>query len=580
MWLRLYLNRLSTKQAYRLNNSEGLITSERSPWGEGFVVLKLERSAVLLSPGLRKMARVITGAVILCILVALQAYVSLPVPSTLTPAIVETPASIPQGLYLSSSSPSRDPFWFQTGAMGYSSGLSASSDYTGANVTIRTVFDKVNGDAHSYWVGGYLSNNAFVQVGYLNEISTTNQPYCCAWFYEYFQANNPSCCPPVIGPEGSAGPIGSWHTYTMAHTGNGVWSFYMDGRQLGSSPNLSATNSGSWAPAAIAEVAQATSNTDVLGPAEFRGLSFRTAGSGWQLVQSAGTFLYYGSGTPPVRPSNPYWVAEVEGHDNDFLVGSDIPQPPNTTPSQSPGAPLWPTSTPLYRISFVFLDNDSLAFTPSWVSLRDTSGTAIYYTSYSNQAIDAGSWMVDRIVWHSTNVAISGSVSVPGPSNVTFHSDVFSATVRVIGIISGLPVRAASVLTFLPDSLNASAQTDPSGESTLTQLPPGSYIFHVTVPYGVPASLGHNITGSSMLTVKVFGIVDLAVIVLAPITIAVLITVLTVRRQRLRRAPLAAPTSSPAVISCARCGQLLQTGTLFCTNCGAPSVSEARVGDC
>ncbi len=514
------------------------------------------------------MARVITGAVILWILIVLQPYVSPPTSHVLTPATAKTPASIPQGPYRSSSSSSGDPYWFQTGAMGYSSGLSASSDYTAANVTIRTVFDKVNGDAHSYWVGGYLSNNAFVQMGYLNEISTTNQPYCCAWFYEYFLANNPSCCDPVIGPEGSAGPIGSWHTYTMAHTGNGVWSFYMDGRRLGSSPDLGATNSGNWAAAAIAEVAQATSNSDILGPAEFRGLSFRTVVSGWQLVQSAGTFLYYGSGTPPVRPSNPYWAVEVEGQDNDFLVGSDIPQPPNTTPSQSPGAPLWPTSTLPYGISFVFLDNDSLAFIPSWVSLRDTSGTTIYYTSYRNQAIDAGSWTVDRIVWHSTNVATSGSVSIPGPSNMTFHADVFSVTLRVIGIISGLPVRGASVLTFLPDSLNASAKTDSTGETSLTQFPAGSYLFRITVPYGVPASLSQNITQSSVLTVKVFGVVDLGIIVLVPIVAAVLITFLTVRRERLRKSSWAAQIFSPAGANCATCGQPLQTGAMFCQNCG------------
>ncbi len=568
MRLRLYLNRLATSK-HQKPTTRGLRREGKALCGKGFVALKSERSAIILSPGKRKMSRVITGAAILCIFVVLQAYVSPPASHAMVRDIAKTPASIPQGPYWPSSSSPGDPYWFQTGAMGYSSGLSASSDYTAANVTIRTVFDKVSDDAHSYWVGGYLSNMAFVQVGYLNEISTTNQPYCCAWFYEYFQANNPSCCDPIIGPEGSAGPIGSWHNYTMAHTGNGVWSFYMDGRQLGSSPPLGATNSGSWTPAAIAEVAQASSNSDILGPAEFKGLSFRTAASGWQLVQSAGTFLYYGSGTPPVRPANPYWVAEVEGHNNTFLVGSYIPQPPNTTPSQFPGAQLWPTSTPSDPISFVFLDNDSLSFTPSWVSLRDTYGTTIYYTSYSNQRIDPGSWTVDRVIWHSINVATSGSVSVPGPSNVTFQADVFSVTLRVIGIISGLPVRGVSVLTFLPDSLNASAKTDSTGETSLTQLPAGSYLFHMTVPYGVPASLGANLTRSTLLTARVFGIVELGIIVLVPISAAVLVTALVVMRERLRRAYAPSHTPSPALMNCTRCGQLLQTGAMFCTNCGA-----------
>src|SRR5207247_3024740 len=74
-----------------------------------------------------------------------------------------------------------DPYWFQVGAIG-DSGIYKS---VGASVMIRTVYDKVNNDAHSYWVGSILANGAFVQVGYYNGLTTTNQYYCCAWFYEF-----------------------------------------------------------------------------------------------------------------------------------------------------------------------------------------------------------------------------------------------------------------------------------------------------------------------------------------------------------------------------------------------------------
>ena len=79
---------------------------------------------------------------------------------------------------------------------------------------------------------------------------------------------------------------------------------------------------------------------------------------------------------------------------------------------------------------------------------------------------------------------------------MTFHANVFSVTLKVIGIISGLPLRGASVLTYLPDSLNASVRVDSSGEASLTQFPAASYLFHITVPYGVPVSLRQNITQS------------------------------------------------------------------------------------
>src|SRR5579864_6920624 len=125
------------------------------------------------------------------------------------------------------------PYWFQQG--GTSDSITHYS--VGASVRIRTVYDSVNGDAHSYWVGSFLANGAFVQVGYLNTLTTTNQYYCCAWFYESFPYLNDTS-PPFIGPPGSAGPIGSWHTYLMNYNASfGVWSFYMDNLYLGSTPS-------------------------------------------------------------------------------------------------------------------------------------------------------------------------------------------------------------------------------------------------------------------------------------------------------------------------------------------------------
>src|SRR5437660_3383877 len=231
-------------------------------------------------------------------------------------------------------------YWFQIGASGDNNSYNADS----ANITIRTVYDQVRNDAHSYWVGTLLSTGGFVQVGYLNGLSTTGQPYCCAWFFETF--NTPNCdCPPIIGPEGSSGPIGSWHTYSMVHAGNGVWSFYMDGNLLGTSPlpgsknylGAGATSSGNNAPAGIAEVAQAIDNKDTIGPAEFKDLETRQVGS-WNAMPSAASHCCFGDSSHS-NVLNPYGVVEMEGQRDDFLAGSNIRQPASATT-------LWPTSVP------------------------------------------------------------------------------------------------------------------------------------------------------------------------------------------------------------------------------------------
>src|SRR6266704_2689971 len=295
----------------------------------------------------------------------------------LTNSVSGQPLPIREGpMGMPSTSPG-DPYWFQQGA------ISDQKTYNsvGARVSIRTVYDKVNNDAHSYWVGSTLANGAFVQVGYYNGLTTTNQYYCCAWFYEYFPPRNDTS-PPIIGPAGSAGPIGSWHTYSMNYTGNGVWSFYMDNQYLGSSPSAGQqyylgsgdSDSGTHAVAALSEVAQTTVNTDVIGPAEFKNFQYETAMTGgWTMVPTGKVHWGYGA-TSSMSLSNPYSVTEIVGVQNDFLTGSNILVSGSSQPgidecgdSASNNGNLWPVllcpGGTLNSTSFSFIDENGTSIT-------------------------------------------------------------------------------------------------------------------------------------------------------------------------------------------------------------------------
>ena len=488
------------------------------------------------------------------------------------------PMPIRQGpLLLEQASPAVY-YWYQVGAIGTSS----SYDFTGANITIRTVYDRVNNDAHSYWVGGYLSNGAFIQVGYLNGLSTTGQPYCCAWFFEYFPVDE-NCCDPVIGREGSAGPIGSWHTYSMVHTGGGVWSFLMDGKILGSTPPLGATSSGQQAPAGIAEVAQATSNGDVLGPGEFKDMRFRNVSGSWQSVLPANNLIWYGEGTPPGGGDypNPYGVREVNGVNNNFLAGSGIP--PLGSPAAPPGNPLlWPVALNGTTISVVFRDTDQESFDPEWVSFRSLSSTdfAFYTDSHDYQSlrIGDGTWIADKVMWHTVNVIETSTiVTVPGSSSLTVQTTVSSLKVRVVGSLFGLPVGGATAITFLPDTTNATAKTDPSGVAILPLLPPSTYFLRITVPYGIPGIINHDVPVDGEATARVIGLAEMLTVIITPISIAVLITVLAIRRERLRVASM--PTIPPSVTiigNCQKCGTAIHASYLYCPNCMTPVRSESQ----
>ncbi len=460
-------------------------------------------------------------------------------------------------------------YWFQEGAFGDSN----THNSVGVNVTIRTVYDKVDQDAHSYWVGSILANGAFVQVGYLNGLSTTNQPYCCAWFYEFFPTGNTNS-PPVIGPEGSAGPIGSWHTYSMIAASNGVWSFYIDNNYIGSTPSpgqnnylgSSAASTGNNAPAAIAEVAQALTNTDVIGPSEFKDPWFKTGSSSWQLFPSGLSHIGYGVTSSKNLP-NPYGVAEVEATDRDFLVGSGLPQP-------SEKSQIWPTTPPIfpYHISFSFTDVGGNTFPPTWISLRDGTNE-LFYTNYANQIVpspNTGSYNVDRVIWRATNVA-TGLQFAPSGSTQVIPGNVFSVSLQVLGILYSLPVSGATVLAIMPDSTNETLKTDSSGQTILTQLPPSTYSLHITVPDGISSNTNKALSGQSTIVAKVFSLPELITIILPPILVAIVVVGVIARKEKQRQAALPTiPAPTMVLVNCSGCGQLLSPGANFCTNCGTP----------
>jgi hypothetical protein len=515
--------------------------------------------------------------IIVCIVLGLQSYNILPHNFPQVNAVSGvTPQLIRQGPIQTTFAPSSF-YWYQIGAMGDAS----SQNVDGASIAVRTVFDQVKNDAHSYWVGLSFQSGAFVQVGYLNGLSTTGQPYCCAWFFETF--NTPSCdCPPTIGLEDSAGPIGSWHTYSMSYTGNGVWSFYMDGQLLGrsptSGPNFLGTgtaNSGSCttcAPAGIAEVAQAVDNTDVIGPAEFTNLTMHKGGT-WQPVGAATTYCCNGYSSNTALPIS-YGLAEIQGVDNDYLAGTHI------RPSAK-GTPLWHTTSGLSNtISFSFIDKTGNPFSPDWISMQDLGNpnSIIYYTKYQSQIVplsSTGTYVLTYESWHGVNVSQSTSVS-DSSSSQTIQGNVFSVPIRVVGRFYSLPVSGATLLTFLPDSTNQTSKTDSEGNVTLYQIPPGNYSLRVTPPFGVPSVSKTMLAGPINLSLSVFSITELLTIVVPPIAIAIGLVIMALRREQTRRAGMATAPAYPMTIPasyCRACGKPLGPTEYFCTTCGTPRSS-------
>jgi hypothetical protein len=479
-----------------------------------------------------------------------------------------------------------NPYWFQQGVEGDTNTYNS----VGARVDIRTVYDSVNNDAHSYWVGSLLANGAFVQVGYLNGLTTTGQYYCCAWFYEFFPSGNNNS-PPIIGPPGSAGPMGFWHTYSMNYTGNNIWSFYMDKQYLGSTPSTGQqyylgsgdSSSGSHTVAALSEVAQTNDNKDVIGPAEFKNFQFETSSNSWTDVTPGKVHWGYGA-TSSTDLANPYSVSEITGVPNDFLTGSNYPYPGPSQPGTdecgnyaAKDANIWPAACQGTN-SFSFVDEYGTSITPTWISLSDNSGKRIFYSDSENYRglflpNPSGQWTVDQVSWHAVNVAFGQVVNATMQGQV-FSTRVFSVTLAVVGYFYSLPVKTATVTMYLPDSTNQTLNTDNNGEGVFTQLPSSSYSVHISVPYGIASSQELNITGPGSVVTKVFSLPELITIIVPPIFLAVLASILIVRKERQRQAMIRAQAPPvqpmPGPLFCRSCGQPLVPTANFCTSCGTP----------
>ncbi len=369
----------------------------------------------------------------------------------------------------------------------------------------------------------------------------------------------------------------------------------MDNQFLGSSPTQGQqyylgpgdTDSGSHPAAVLAEVAQTTSNTDVIGPAEFKNFMYETNPGAWQLVQIGKVHIGYGA-TSSMNLANPYSVAEVSGKQNDFLTGSDIPYPgPDECGSPayySPTNPsnLWPGSAvqcvgntaTIPSLSFDDVDGNGL--TPTWISLSDSTGFEIFLTTYQSQNVlpPSGQWTINQVSWRATNVATGAVVNSTASSQIV-PTNAFSVTMHVVGYFYSLPVKNTTVIMYLPDSTNETVRTDDNGQAVFTQLPAANYTFHIAVPYGISSTTTQSISNPGSLIAKVFGLPELITLIMPPILIAIVVAIAVARKERQRQAMIQAQAiPAPAFGSsfCRSCGQPLSPTANFCTSCGTPRI--------
>jgi uncharacterized repeat protein (TIGR02543 family) len=191
-------------------------------------------------------------------------------------------------------------YWFQVGAWGDS----GSKGNNGVQAEIRTKLQPVlqPDSSDAFWVADNLQNGAFIQFGYLIEPgnhcirgqvlggkSTCTGPNRhdgssdAYWFWQYWPDRHGADYYYAVGPIGSVGPDGSWHTYTITPNAAGSWNFIIDGQQV---DHVSFTwTSSEDAVYVAAEKVTSSDHPSSLGPAEFRNIAYLMS-DGWHQVNS------------------------------------------------------------------------------------------------------------------------------------------------------------------------------------------------------------------------------------------------------------------------------------------------------
>ena len=243
-------------------------------------------------------------------------------------------------LFILTASIANAEYWFQSGAR---AGNSAAWN-NGAMVSIQTIEPQhpVSGSM-AFWVGENLDNGAFLQIGYTIENQTGEYPNNCTtagcsghvyltagnatWFYEYFLPGKNSSFLGELGPDGAAGPNGTFHTYGFYSLGN-TWYFLFDGKVIGK-VDLGTDSSGPNPPVAIAELANSSGYESYMKPVIFANLSAYKYDQ-FLPVENAYAVVSYGYGSKTNIP-NTYGVEELDNRVNFFEVGSGLPTSTNGT---------------------------------------------------------------------------------------------------------------------------------------------------------------------------------------------------------------------------------------------------------
>jgi hypothetical protein len=438
-------------------------------------------------------------------------------------------------------------YWFQVGAWASSDGGYGDEfgqSITGASVEIRILDQKLNhaDTQDDYWVGVNLPNDAFVQAGYMTFPQyNSGHP---SLFWEYFlpgTANENSGG--FLGNEGeTAGSNGTWVKFTVMSNGT-IWSAYANDHQLGHI-DLSISNSGTSGPYAVAESAQTYWTDNIMGPVEFRNLSYRDQAGAWHQASAAVSLCCYGVTSATYGAAYPYGVESIPGENNHWVAGSGLPY------AADGGEYLWPwyyvtVRSPVGSATGSGWYTEESEITPQADQRIPINDTARYsLEGWTDGTYTANGFVADSNMTISAVYVKQYLVTVTSPLGTVIGSGWYDAGSTAKIKLTPTSIPANGILGLLGVS---NVATGWGGDYTGGMSSDGSATLNVNSPLNIHVIWTLNL---GLILPAIAGVATLAIVSVA---------VAYRRRSKIEY--------------CLNCGHKLPKGSIFCLDCGHKQTS-------
>ena len=181
-----------------------------------------------------------------------------------------------------------------------------------------------------------------------------------------------------------------------------------------------------------------------------------------------------------------------------------------------------------YEITLIFKTaNENRTIEPNLATLKSLVNPTrrISLTNYSNIWLDAGSWVLEEILYQRSHLNVDPTIFViDSPKKLTFTCPIYDVAFTVRDLW-GLPAAGASILLKLSNGTIVTTLTDAEGKARFLSIPGGPIVAQITellqIQISTNLSETHGRPIEVVLTLSINSVTRIALIAIAIVAVAI-----------------------------------------------------------